>query len=133
MDFNQRKQLIIDRHEALVTRKNTPVEGNGIYRRYVNPVITADMVPPTWKYDFNPDTNPYFMERIGINAALNAGAIKMNGKYLLVVRVEGNDRKSFFAVAESPNGIDNFRFWERPITMPDTEDVGTNVYDMRLT
>ena len=133
MDFLQRKKLIIERYEQLISRINTPIEGNGIYRRYTNPVITADMIPPTWKYDFNPDTNPYFMERIGINATLNAGAIKINGKYLLVVRVEGNDRKSFFAVAESPNGVDNFRFWERPITMPDTEDIGTNVYDMRLT
>ena len=133
MDFLQRKKFIIERYEQLISRINTPIEGNGIYRRYTNPVITADMIPPTWKYDFNPDTNPYFMERIGINATLNAGAIKINGKYLLVVRVEGNDRKSFFAVAESPNGVDNFRFWERPITMPDTEDIGTNVYDMRLT
>ena len=133
MDFLQRKKFIIERYEQLISRINTPIEGNGIYRRYTNPVITADMIPPTWKYDFNPDTNPYFMERIGINATLNAGAIKINGKYLLVVRVEGNDRKSFFAVAESPNGVDNFRFWERPITRPDTEDIGTNVYDMRLT
>ena len=131
--FEARKQLIMDRYEALVSRKNTPVEGNGIYCRYVNPVITAEMVPPFWKYDFNPATNPYFMERIGINATLNSGAIKLDGKYLLVVRVEGNDRKSFFAVAESPNGVDNFRFWNHPITMPDTEDPATNVYDMRLT
>lgn len=133
MDFNERKKLILDKYNELITRKNTPIEGNGIYRRYVNPVITAEMVPPFWKYDFNPETNPYFMERIGINATLNSGAIKWKDKYLLVVRVEGNDRKSFFAVAESPNGIDNFKFWDRPITMPDTEDPATNVYDMRLT
>ena len=133
MDFLQRKQLVIDRFERLLSLNNSPIEGNGIYQRYCNPVVTAEMVPLEWRYDFNPATNPYFMERIGFNATLNAGAIKMDGKYLLVVRVEGNDRKSFFAVAESPNGIDHFRFWPRPITMPDTENIGTNVYDMRLT
>ncbi len=133
MDFNQRKQMVLDKYEQLITRKNSPIEGNGIYERYVNPVITADMVPPIWKYDFNPATNPFFMERIGINATLNSGAIKFEGKYVLVVRVEGNDRKSFFAVAESDNGVDNFRFRNHPITMPDTDDPGTNVYDMRLT
>lgn len=131
--FNYRKNLVLARYEALVTRPNTPIEGNGVYERYVNPVITAEMVPPTWKYDFNPATNPYFMERIGCNATLNSGAIKWNGKYILMVRVEGSDRKSFFAVAESPNGIDNFRFWPHPVTMPETDDPATNVYDMRLT
>lgn len=131
--FNYRKNLVLARYEALVTRPNTPIEGNGVYERYVNPVITAEMVPPTWKYDFNRATNPYFMERIGCNATLNSGAIKWNGKYILMVRVEGSDRKSFFAVAESPNGIDNFRFWPHPVTMPDTDDSATNVYDMRLT
>ncbi|MCF0183273.1 MAG: glycosidase [Bacteroidaceae bacterium] len=133
MDFIQRKQIVTDRYEQLLLRVNTPIEGNGVYERYLNPVVTADMVPLEWRYDFNPATNPNFVERIGFNATLNAGAIKLDGRYLLVVRVEGNDRKSFFAVAESPNGIDNFRFWPRPITMPDTECVGTNVYDMRLT
>ncbi len=132
-NFETRKDMIWARYEELVTRKNTPIEGNGIFCRYTNPVLTAEMVPPFWKYDFNPATNPFLMERIGVNATLNSGAIKWKGKYLLVVRVEGNDRKSFFAVAESPNGVDNFRFWDHPITMPDTEDVGTNVYDMRLT
>jgi 4-O-beta-D-mannosyl-D-glucose phosphorylase len=131
--FNSRKEMVMARYEELVTRKNHPMEGNGVITRYENPVVTAEMVPPFWKYDFNPATNPYFMERNGVNATLNAGAIKWQGKYILVVRVEGNDRKSFFAVAESPNGVDNFRFWDHPITMPDTEDVGTNVYDMRLT
>jgi len=133
MTFDERKKIVLDRYEQIVTRPNSPIEGNGIFTRYTHPVVTAEMVPPFWKYDFNPDTNPYFMERIGINATLNSGAIKWQGKYVIVVRVEGNDRKSFFAVAESPNGIDNFRFWDHPITMPDTEDVGTNVYDMRLT
>ncbi len=133
MTFDERKKFVLDRYEQIITRPNTPIEGNGIFTRYAHPVVTAEMVPPFWKYDFNPDTNPYFMERIGINATLNSGAIKWQGKYVIVVRVEGNDRKSFFAVAESPNGIDNFRFWDHPITMPDTEDLGTNVYDMRLT
>ena len=133
MNFEQRKALVTARHEELINRPNTPLEGNGIYRRYVHPVITADMAPLEWRYDFNPETNPYFMERIGVNATLNAGAIKWEGKYVMVVRVEGNDRKSFFAVAESPNGVDNFRFWPRPITMPEDEVPGTNIYDMRLT
>lgn len=131
--FETRKKLILSSYNELISRPNTPIEGNGVYCRYKNPVITAEMVPPFWKYDFNPETNPFFMERIGINATLNSGAIKFNGKYILIVRVEGNDRKSFFAVAESPNGIDNFRFWDKPVTMPDTEEIGTNNYDMRLT
>ena len=131
--FNYRKSLVLDEYEKLVTRKNTPIEGNGIYNRYQHPVLTAAMVPPFWKYDFNPATNPFFMERIGCNAVLNSGAIKLDGKYLLVVRVEGADRKSFFAVAESPNGVDNFRFWNHPVTMPEDTVPGTNVYDMRLT
>ena len=131
--FEYRKNLIIGRYEEFVSRPNTPIEGNGIYERYVNPVVTAETVPPYWKYDFNRETNPYFMERIGCNATLNSGAIKWGDKYVIVVRVEGNDRKSFFAVAESPTGIDNFRFWPHPITLPDTDDPATNVYDMRLT
>ncbi|MDE6497868.1 MAG: glycosidase [Muribaculaceae bacterium] len=132
--FEKRKKEVTERFEALLSRKNEPVAGgNGVYTRYKNPVVTAEMAPLTWRYDFNPATNPYFMERIGVNATLNSGAIKWNGRYLLVVRVEGADRKSFFAVAESPNGVDNFRFWERPITMPDTDDPATNIYDMRLT
>lgn len=131
--FEQRVRFIEGRYEAHVTRLNHPIEGNGIYRRYANPVITAESVPPTWRYDFNPSTNPFFMERIGVNATLNSGAIKWNGKYMLMVRVEGMDRKSYFALAESSNGIDNFRFVGRPITMPETDVPGTNVYDMRLT
>ena len=131
--FEYRKNLVLARYDELVTRPNVAIEGNGIYERYQNPVITAEMVPPTWRYDFNPATNPFFMERIGVNATLNSGAMKWNGRYLLVVRVEGYDRKSFFAVAESPNGIDNFRFWDRPVTLPDDIVPATNVYDMRLT
>ncbi|GGH13675.1 glycoside hydrolase family 130 protein [Mucilaginibacter phyllosphaerae] len=107
--------------------------GNGIFDRYKHPVITAQHAPITWKYDLDPATNPYLMERYSINAAFNAGAIKFNNKYVMVVRVEGADRKSFFAVAESPNGIDHFEFWEQPVTMPETDEPDTNLYDMRLT
>ena len=125
--FETRKSLIEGRFIELITRPNIAIEGNGIYERYKNPVLTSAMVPLTWRYDFDPNTNPYFMERIGVNATLNSGAIKWGDKYVLVVRVEGNDRKSFFAVAESPNGIDNFRFWDRPITMPEDKEKGTNI------
>ncbi len=106
---------------------------NGVYERYENPVLTRDSVPLTWKYDICKETNPFFMERLGINAVMNSGAIYLNGKFCLVCRVEGNDRKSFFAVAESPNGVDNFRFRDYPIQLPDTCPEETNVYDMRLT
>lgn len=132
--FNQRKTKIQKEHEALLSRKNEKVfSTNGIFNRFKNPVLTRDHFPMEWRFDFNPDKNPFFMERIGFNAAFNAGAIKWKDKYLLAVRCEGNDRKSFFAIAESPNGIDNFRFWDRPITLPETADPDTNVYDMRLT
>lgn len=133
MTFEERKAFVEKEYEALVTAKNEIIEGNGVYCRYKNPVITAGMIPPFWKYDYNKATNPFFEERIGVNATLNSGAIKFNDKYVLVVRVEGADRKSFFAVAESPNGIDNFRFWNHPITMPETDNPATNIYDMRLT
>ena len=133
LSFEERKKLVTERYEALINRPNRPIEGNGIFCRYENPVVTAEMAPLIWRYDFNPATNPFFEERLGVNATLNSGAIKWNGKYCLVVRVEGYDRKSFFAVAESPNGIDHFVFRDHPITMPETEDPGTNIYDMRLT
>lgn len=132
--FDIRRRLVEGRYEHLITRPNTPLTSyNGIYTRYANPILTAEMVPPTWRYDYNPVTNPYFMERIAVNATLNSGAMKLDGKYVLVVRVEGADRKSFFAVAESPNGIDNFVFRDRPVTMPEDLVPATNVYDMRLT
>jgi 4-O-beta-D-mannosyl-D-glucose phosphorylase len=132
--FNERKDLIEKEHEALLSKKNEKLfSTNGVYNRYANPVVTRDHVPLHWRYDFDAASNPFFMERIGFNAAFNAGAMKWNGKYLLAVRTEGNDRKSFFAIAESPNGIDNFRFWDRPITLPETIEPDTNVYDMRLT
>lgn len=132
--FIKRLEHITTEYEQLIIRENEPVQpGNGIFERYKNPVLTAAHAPVFWRYDLSPETNPYFMERFGINATMNAGAIKWNGKYLLMVRVEGNDRKSFFAVAESPNGIDNFRFWDYPVIMPETENPDVNVYDMRLT
>ena len=131
---NSAFEILKQQHEALLARKNEKEPfGNGIYDRYRYPVVTAQHVPLHWRYDLNPATNPYMMERIGVNAAFNAGAIKWEGKYVLVVRVEGADRKSFFAVAESPNGVDNFRFWDEPVTLPETDDPDTNVYDMRLT
>jgi 4-O-beta-D-mannosyl-D-glucose phosphorylase len=132
--FAERKANLIRRQEELIARKNEQLySDNGIYHRYRYPIITSDHVPLHWRYDFDPETNPRFMERNGFNATFNAGAIKWNGKYLLVVRTEGNDRKSFFAVAESPDGINHFRFWDRPVTMPETEDPDVNVYDIRLT
>ncbi|MEG0039166.1 glycosidase [Bacteroides sp.] len=132
--FEQRAALLVARQEELLTRKNMPVNtSNGIITRYHHPVVTAAHIPLTWRYDFNPATNPYCMERIGFNATMNSGAIKWQGKYILLVRVEAADRKSFFAVAESPNGIDNFRFWEYPVVLPDINPEETNVYDMRLT
>lgn len=133
-DFIQKMECLRQRHEQLLQQRNLPVEEfNGIVQRYTNPVLTRNHIPLEWRYDFNPDTNPYCMERIGFNATMNSGAIKWHDKYVMVVRVEGVDRKSFFAIAESPNGIDNFRFWPRPITLPDINPAETNVYDMRLT
>ncbi|MCW3806373.1 glycoside hydrolase family 130 protein [Plebeiibacterium marinum] len=132
--FNTRLEKIKKEHEELVQKPNEELfSSNGIYCKYKNPVLTRNHVPLHWRYDLNKQNNPFLMERIGFNAAFNAGAIKLNGKYLLAVRVEGNDRKSFFAIAESDNGIDGFKFWDKPITLPQTENPDTNVYDMRLT
>ncbi|WP_410767943.1 glycosidase [Fontibacillus sp. BL9] len=131
--FEERKQQLTDRYEALIDRRNEKAPyGNGVYDRYKYPVLTAEHAPLIWKYDFNPDTNPYFSERIGVNGVFNPGAIQLNGKYYLVARVEGMDRKSFFAVAESDNGVDGFRFWDRPVVLPETDEPDTNVYDMRV-
>ncbi len=133
-DFANKVAALRAHHEELLTRKNAPKAwGNGIYEKYENPILTAEHTPLEWRYDFNEKDNPYLMQRIMMNATLNSGAMKWNGKYLLVVRVEGADRKSFFAVAESPNGVDNFRFWDEPITMPEDVIPATNIYDMRLT
>ncbi len=132
--YQQRLAKLTQYHQHLLSKVNEEEGlGNGIFKRYANPILTAQHTPLHWRYDLNPETNPYLMERFGINATFNAGAILLDGKYLLVVRVEGADRKSFFAVAESYNGIDNFQFWDRPIKMPQTEKPDVNVYDMRLT
>ena len=130
----QRLVQLRAQYEALLAMPNAPQPGgNGVYQRYLNPVITAAHAPLAWRYDFDPATNPFMMERMGINATFNAGAMKWRDGYVVVVRVEGDDRKSFFAIAESANGIDGFRFWPRPIVLPQTEEPDTNVYDMRLT
>lgn len=128
------KKKILEKYETTVNLPNRVSDFyNGIYRRYENPVLTAEHIPPFWKYDFNPETNPLFLERLGVNAVFNAGAIYLKGKYYLVARVEGNDRKSFFAVAESTSPTEGFRFWDYPVILPDTDPDETNVYDMRLT
>ena len=132
--FSDKVKRLFQEHEELVTRKNEPVAGgNGVITRYKYPVVTAAHTPVFWRYDLDEKSNPYLMERIGMNAALNAGAIKWEGRYLLMLRVEGADRKSFFAVAESPNGVDNFRLWDYPVVLPEDVVPATNVYDMRLT
>ena len=133
MTFEERLAFLRRSHEELLARPNEAVEGNGIYERYKNAVVTAEHAPLEWRYDLDKTTNPFLMERFGIHAAFNSGAIKFNGKYVLVVRVEGADRKSFFAVAESDSGTDGFRFRERPVTMPEYGEPATNIYDMRLT
>ncbi|MBX2877977.1 MAG: glycosidase [Saprospiraceae bacterium] len=132
--FREQVKELLTKHEQLVNAKNEPMQGgNGVYQRWKQPVLTAAHTPVFWRYDLDEEANPYLMERQGVNAAFNAGAIYWQGKYLMVVRVEGDDRKSFFAIAESPNGVDQFRFWDYPITMPETDVPDTNVYDMRLT
>ncbi len=133
--FDRRLRQLRSAHEALVTRENEvdPNWYNGVFERYRYPILTAAHTPLYWRYDLNPGTNPYLMERMGINGVFNAGAIELDGKVLLVNRVEGVDRKSFFAVAESENGIDTFRFWDVPVVMPETDTPDVNVYDMRLT
>lgn len=130
------KQYYIEqeKYERLIARKNEKTSDyNGIYDRFRDPVLTREHIPLFWKYDLDVNTNPYFMERLGVNAAFNSGAIELNGKYYLVARVEGADRKSFFAVAESDSPVDGFRFWDYPVCLPDTCPEETNVYDMRLT
>ena len=133
--MNKQYEIESAKLELLINRKNEidPDFYNGIYDRYKYPVLTREHAPLIWQYDLNPETNPYFMKRLGINAVLNSGAIELNGKYYLVARVEGDDRKSFFAVAESDSPVDGFRFWDYPILLPDTCPEETNVYDMRLT
>ena len=133
-DFDKALRRKIQQHAKLLGRKNRRrKDGNGVYERWENPVLTADHAPIFWRYDLDRRRNPFLEERLGVNCVFNVGAIDWNGKVCLVARVEGNDRKSFFAVAESENGVDNFRFWDHPLVMPETEDPDTNVYDMRLT
>ncbi len=133
-NFEDRLSLLKAEHDALIRRPNEPLlPGNGIFVRYKNPVLTAAHAPLEWRYDLNKKTNPFLMERMGINATFNAGAIKFDGKYSLIVRVEGSDRKSFFALAQSDNGIDNFEFKGLPLLLPQVEEEDVNVYDMRLT
>ncbi|SFS04558.1 glycoside hydrolase family 130 protein [Anaeromicropila populeti] len=132
--FNKKYYIENEKYEALINRKNVKSNiYNGIYDRWEYPVLTREHIPLTWKYDLNPKTNPFFMERLGVNAVFNSGAIELNGKFYLVARIEGNDRKSFFGIAESDNGVDGFRFWDYPILLDDTCPEETNVYDMRLT
>jgi len=132
--FRNRLDQLIAGYNRTITRKNEPLPSvNGIYERFRYPVLTRDHIPLFWKYDLNEEMNPYLMERLGVNSVFNPGAIELDGKIYLVARVEGYDRKSFFAVAESENGTDNFRFWDYPVIMPETDDPDINVYDMRLT
>jgi 4-O-beta-D-mannosyl-D-glucose phosphorylase len=132
-DFDGRLKILMEQHEEIVSRQNAKVgTGNGVFERYANPVVTPGHTPVFWRYDLSYDTNPFLLERLGINATFNSGAMEFDGKIVLAVRVEGNDRKSFFAIAESANGIDGFRFWDYPLLLPETDDPDTNVYDMRL-
>ncbi len=133
-NFEANYNTVMKKYEEVINRKNVKSDFyNGIYDRYEYPVLTRDHIPPFWKFDMNPETNPHFMERLGVNAVFNSGAIELDGKFYLVARVEGNDRKSFFAVAESDNGVDGFKFWDYPILLDDVCPEETNVYDMRLT
>ena len=132
-EYRKRVKELFRQHEKLIIRKNVKAKsGNGVYDRYANPVLTGEHTPLFWRYDFDFKSNPHLMERMGVNATFNAGAMEFEGRFLVTVRVEGNDRKSFLAVAESPNGVDNFRFWDSPILMPETNDPDTNVYDIRV-
>ena len=132
--FNKEYERQLSRYKALIYRKNEKTEFyNGIYDRWRYPVLTRQHIPLFWKYDLDPETNPYFMERLGVNAVFNSGAIYLDGKYYLVARIEGNDRKSFFGVAVSESGVDGFEFMDEPVILPDTCPEETNVYDMRLT
>ncbi len=132
-EFNRRKKSLFGDYEKLIRRKNTrTAKSNGVYQRYSHPVVTAEHAPVFWRYDLNYKSNPFLMERLGVNATFNAGACERKGKVLLFVRVEGVDRKSFFAIAESPNGIDNFRFRDYPMMIPETSEPDINVYDLRV-
>ncbi|GAB3419258.1 glycoside hydrolase family 130 protein [Niabella aquatica] len=131
--FEKNLEDLMQEYKQLLSASNAPAGYNGFVQRYQNPILTANHIPLSWRYDLNPQSNPFLMERLGINAVFNAGAIKWQGKYLVIARVEGYDRKSFFAIAESPNGIDQFTFWDYPVQLPEIDEKETNVYDMRLT
>lgn len=132
--MHERYYVELEKQRKILERINRKAEFyNGVFDRYEYPVLTREHIPLTWRYDLDQETNPYFMERLGINAVMNSGAIRLNGKYYLVARIEGSDRKSFFGVAESDNGVDGFHFWDYPILLEDTCPEETNVYDMRLT
>lgn len=132
-EFRQRLAAMREKQEQLLGKRNEELPSeNGIYHRYRYPVLTAAHTPLHWQFDLDETTNPHLLQRFGINAVLNAGAIRWRGKYVLAARVEGADRKSFFAMAESPNGVDNFRFWDYPVKMPETKIPDTNIYDIRL-
>ncbi|QJD82047.1 glycoside hydrolase family 130 protein [Cohnella herbarum] len=132
-DFMSKLKALKSEHDKLIKRPNRPAaNNNGVYERYEFPVLTKEHAPIHWRYDLNPKTNPFLLERIGVNATFNPGAIELNGKYYLMVRAEGVDRKSFFAVAESDSPVDGFKFWDYPVLLPETENPDTNVYDMRL-
>lgn len=134
MNFEEKVKIQTNKYESLIAMKNEKSDFyNGIFDRYKNPVLTRNHVPLFWKYDMDPATNPFFMERLGVNAVMNSGALYIDGKFYLIARVEGADRKSFFAVAESTSGLDGFKFWDYPVQLPDTCAEETNVYDMRLT
>ena len=131
--FAKKLNQIQQAHARLIRRKNRPrKDGNGIFERYENPVLTAEHAPLEWRYDFDRASNPHLMTRLGVNAVFNVGAMEWNGGVVLMARVEGWDSKSFFAVAESRNGVDNFRFWDYPVRMPELDAAETNLYDMRL-
>ena len=134
ISFDSKIAEIVTKYNELIRKKNDPYQfwNNTVFQRYKRPILTRDHIPPFWRYDLNPKTNPFLLERLGVNATLNSGAIELNGKYYLVVRTEGYDRKSFFAVAESETGIDNFEFWDHPCVIPETDDRDVNIYDMRL-
>lgn len=132
--YATRRAAIDTHHQKLLVRPNVRVgPGNGIFDRFVHPVLTAEHVPLTWRYDYSPQDNPLFLERLGINSVFNAGALYRDGKYLVLARVEGWDRKSFFAFAESETGVDGFRFWGNPVALPEVGVPATNMYDARVT
>jgi len=134
-NFNERKANLISRHQELINRENLVDDSysHGIFERYQYPVLTYEHVPLNWRFDFNPEDNPYLLERLRVNSVFNSGAIATDDGVILVARIEGSDRKSFFAIAESKTGVDKFRFWEKPIRIPETENPDVNIYDMRLT